>query len=213
MSSPPGSQRFCSKCRKKKDPAEFPVAPLGRAPYKICKECQQRNRRRQPQSQPRRPLADVTNVVANSAAPEAGPSGRLRESAAPTTPLRVQPNASPSQIVPQRRPRAESRLPEAQSAPTVRRRARVQLRPILPAAFLPASGICEQERFDIGPMDFPCSHCGAFKWAQEKTNCCKQGGMEMDSFPEPPRFLKRLLLGISSFFPRFDVLRLLTSWV
>jgi len=46
MSTLPLSQRFCKTCRRSLPANCFPTAPLGRAPYSLCKECQKRKRMR-----------------------------------------------------------------------------------------------------------------------------------------------------------------------
>jgi hypothetical protein len=63
MVSPPlSSQRYCSMCRRRLSEECFPRAPMGRAPYRICTACKQRNRVRKR----RQPLADITNVAAGA---------------------------------------------------------------------------------------------------------------------------------------------------
>ena len=142
----PSSQRYCTMCLRRLPEDSFPRAPLGRAPYRVCNICKQRNRSR---TQTRDQTRDGQ-----------------------TTP----------QTVTRGRRRRETSDPE------------------LPAAFLPVTGICNVVRLDLGPMDDICEHCGAFRWVGERAgNCCKSGALHEEPFPEPPSFLRSLLLG--SFSP------------
>jgi len=44
-----------------------------------------------------------------------------------------------------------------------------------------------------------CDACDARKWVGEGVNCCKDGDLVMERFPEPPEFLRQLLLGLLLF--------------
>ena len=57
----------------------------------------------------------------------------------------------------------------------------------------------DHERFDVGPMNNVCRHCGALLWKQEnKALCCANGQVMLPPIPEAPPLLEELLTGNSS---------------
>ena len=51
----------------------------------------------------------------------------------------------------------------------------------------------------IGAMTTICKFCGARKWAKETPSmCCNSGKVVLDSFPDPPKLLKELLIADTS---------------
>ena len=55
-------------------------------------------------------------------------------------------------------------------------------------------------------MENECTDCGALKWKNEDLNCCGNGKYKLPLFPDPPKFIKRLLTETnerSKFFRRY----------
>ena len=49
-------------------------------------------------------------------------------------------------------------------------------------------------RFNVGPMNIVCSHCGAHLWINEnKALCCANGQVRLPPIPEAPPVLRELL--------------------
>ena len=45
----------------------------------------------------------------------------------------------------------------------------------------------DTERFDLGPMNIVCKHCGALKWkAENKALCCANGQVQLPPIPDQP---------------------------
>src|SRR6266540_2063221 len=169
MALPPSSQKYCRVCERYLPETEF-NGLLGRCLYNSCKACRLRGR-----SNPRRRLLSEFDPNIQRSP---------HHSTIQQHPVRLTAAAAPA-TAPNRRRRP---IPEDPPVGNRRIRRRIEAVNDLPAGYLPQSRICTEPPFELGAMVATCDACDARKWVGEGVNCCKDGDLVMERFPEPPEF-------------------------